>query len=135
MASRNKTQSHRLLTLPAEPVSIRLLKSNSVGQLSLTKDLLDDLPPCAILLHTWGADGDEVTFSDLENESCKSKTDYAKLRFCGDQARKDGIEYFWVDTCWPQPYDRSFSEVAPSASSRPNSLSRSKVTSCLLPLF
>jgi len=78
---------------------MRLLKLDSPGKLSLTKDLLDDIPPYAILSHTWGADEDEVTFSDLENGSGKSKAGYAKLRFCGEQARKEGIEYFWVDTC------------------------------------
>ena len=79
---------------------MRLLKLDSPGKLSLTKDLLYDVPPYAILSHTWGADEDEVTFSDLEHGSGKSKTGgYAKLRFCGEQARKDGIEYFWVDTC------------------------------------
>jgi hypothetical protein len=78
---------------------MRLLKLSSPGKLSLTKDLHDDIPPYAILSHTWGVDEHEVTFSDLENGSCKSKAGYAKLRFCGEQARKDGLEYFWVDTC------------------------------------
>jgi hypothetical protein len=78
---------------------MRLLKLDSAGKLSLTKDLLDDIPPYAILSHTWGADEDEVTFSDLENRSYQSKAGHAKLRFCGEQASKDGIEYFWVDTC------------------------------------
>lgn len=29
----------------------------------------------------------------------KDKAGYAKLRFCGRQAAKDGLQYFWVDTC------------------------------------
>jgi hypothetical protein len=29
----------------------------------------------------------------------KSKTGYNKIRFCGEQARRDGLQYFWVDTC------------------------------------
>lgn len=78
---------------------MRLLKLDGPGKLSLTKDLLNDTPPYAILSHTWGADEDEVTFHDLENESGASKAGYAKLRFCGKQAKKDGLEYFWVDTC------------------------------------
>ncbi|KAK4457312.1 hypothetical protein QBC42DRAFT_188893, partial [Cladorrhinum samala] len=24
---------------------------------------------------------------------------YAKIRFCGDQAKHDGLKCFWVDTC------------------------------------
>ncbi|KAN0080705.1 hypothetical protein V8E54_003909, partial [Elaphomyces granulatus] len=24
---------------------------------------------------------------------------YDKIRFCGEQARRDGWQYFWIDTC------------------------------------
>jgi hypothetical protein len=46
----------------------------------------------------WGEDHDEVTFHDVENGHGKSKAGYAKIQFCGKQAQKDGLEYFWVDT-------------------------------------
>ena len=78
---------------------MRLLKFDSCGGLSLTKDLIEDIPSYAILSHTWGADDDEVTFNDLKDGSAKSKAGYAKIQFCGDQARRDGLLYFWVDTC------------------------------------
>jgi hypothetical protein len=78
---------------------MRLLKLGSRGELSLTTDLIKDIPPYAILSHTWGADDDEVTFNDLQSGSGKSKAGYAKIQFCGEQARKDGLQYFWVDTC------------------------------------
>jgi Heterokaryon incompatibility protein (HET) len=78
---------------------MRLLKFDDRGELSLTRDLQDDIPRYAILSHTWGSDEDEVTFNDLKVGSGKSKAGYAKIRFCGDQARKNGLEYFWVDTC------------------------------------
>ena len=72
----------------------------SHGELSLTKDFGDDAPRYAILSHTWNEDNDEeVTFSDIENKSGMSKAGYRKLQFCGKQAEKDGLEYFWVDTC------------------------------------
>jgi hypothetical protein len=29
-----------------------------------------------------------------------SKISYEKIRFCGEQARRDSIQYFWVDTCY-----------------------------------
>jgi hypothetical protein len=29
----------------------------------------------------------------------KKKVGYKKIRFCGEQARRDGLQYFWVDTC------------------------------------
>lgn len=78
---------------------MRLLKLNSGGQISLTGELFDDIPPYAILSHTWGSDDDEVTFNDLNNGSAENKKGYGKIRFCGEQARKNGLEYFWVDTC------------------------------------
>jgi WD40 repeat protein len=78
---------------------MRLLKLGSRGELSMTTNLFKDLPPYAILSHTWGADDEEVTFRDLENGLGKSKAGYDKILFCGEQAKKDGLVYFWVDTC------------------------------------
>ena len=56
---------------------------------ALTTDLLNKIPPYAILSHTWGADDEEVTFDDLENGRGKSKAGYAKIQFCGEQPKKD----------------------------------------------
>lgn len=78
---------------------MRLLRLNGQNEVSLTKEFNDDAPPYAILSHTWGSDEDEVTFADLEARCGQNKAGYDKIRFCGNQARKDGIEYFWVDTC------------------------------------
>jgi hypothetical protein len=78
---------------------MRLLKFDSRGELSPTDDLIEDIPRYAILSHTWRLDGDEVTFEDLQSLSAKSKAGYDKIRFCGAQAKKDGLQYFWVDTC------------------------------------
>lgn len=78
---------------------MRLLKNNGDGKFSLAQDYGDNLPPYAILSHTWGADRDEVTFRDLENGTGENKIGYSKIRFCGEQARRDGLQYFWVDTC------------------------------------
>ena len=78
---------------------MRLLQFSQHGGLSLTKDFVSDIPPYAILSHTWGNDDDEVTFDDVTDGLSKSKTGYTKLRFCANRAQKDEIEYFWVDTC------------------------------------
>ena len=78
---------------------MRLLKFSSGGELSPPRDFIDDIPGYAILSHTWGADVDEVTLDDLKDGSGKSKAGYAKIQFCGEQARKDGLHFFWVDTC------------------------------------
>jgi hypothetical protein len=79
---------------------MRLLARNSAGELILTKDFVDDeVPPYAILSHTWGADAEEVTFEDLTNRTGQDKAGYEKLRFCEEQVKNDGLRYFWVDTC------------------------------------
>ena len=78
---------------------MRLLTFDSHGELRLTVDFIEDVPPYAILSHRWGADGDEVTFTDLKYGSGKNKAGHGKIQFCGEQARKDGLQYFWVDTC------------------------------------
>jgi hypothetical protein len=79
---------------------MRLLERNSAGQLSRTKDLIgDDIPKYAILSHTWGVDTEEVTFKDMIDGTGGAKSGYKKIWFCGEQARRDGLQYFWVDTC------------------------------------
>jgi hypothetical protein len=79
---------------------MRLLECNNCGEFSLTKDFFgDDVPKYAILSHTWGADTEEVTFRDLMDGTGKSKAGYDKIRFCGEQAKRDSLQYFWVDTC------------------------------------
>ncbi|KAK6605156.1 Vegetative incompatibility protein HET-E-1-like protein 15 [Botrytis cinerea] len=56
-------------------------------------------PPYAILSHTWGPNDEEVTFEDIVNGTGKVKPGYEKIRFCGEQAKQDGLLYFWIDTC------------------------------------
>lgn len=36
---------------------------------------------------------------DIENGTAKTKAGYKKLEFCGEQAARDGLLYFWIDTC------------------------------------
>ena len=82
---------------------MRLLELKNHGEFSLTDDRINNIPPCAILSHTWGADTDEVTFKDLmdiaNKSKWKSKPGYEKIRFYREQAKRDGVRYFWVDTC------------------------------------
>ena len=80
---------------------MRLLKRNNTGELSLTKDLVSDdmIPRYAILSHTWGADIEEVSLKDMMDGTGMRKPGYDKIRFCGEQARRDDLQYFWIDTC------------------------------------
>ena len=80
---------------------MRLLKRNNTDEFSLTKDLINEdmIPRYAILSHTWGADTEEVSFKDMMDGTSMRKPGYDKIRFCGEQARCDDLQYFWIDTC------------------------------------
>lgn len=83
---------------------MRLLYTTGDERIRWTEDLIgDEIPPYAILSHTWG--GQEATFKDLRNYSnieevdAKVKEGYQKIFFCAQQAKRDNLGYFWVDTC------------------------------------
>lgn len=78
---------------------MRLLTYGSDGALQITRDLVNDIPPYAILSHTWGIDDEEVACHELQHESSKRKAGYGKIQFCGQQAKRDNLDHFWVDTC------------------------------------
>jgi hypothetical protein len=79
---------------------MRLLQLRSDGGFELTDDLQENIPRYAALSHTWLTDDEEVTFSDLKRGTANQKAAGShKIRFCGEQAAKDGLKYFWVDTC------------------------------------
>lgn len=78
---------------------MRLLRRSNIGNFSLTQFGDEAIPPYAILSHTWGADTGEVTFEDLASGTGKNKSGYEKIQFCGEQAARDGLEWFWIDTC------------------------------------
>lgn len=81
---------------------MHLLRCSYTGEFSLTENFVSDkpIPPYAILSYTWGPDTNEVTFDDLNNGCGKEKPDYEKIRFCGRQVGQDGLQYFWIDTCY-----------------------------------
>ena len=79
---------------------MRLLYTASDGNLRWTKDIVrsEDIPPYAILSHTWGEQ--EVVFDDLkdiesvEDIDAQSKEGYRNIRFCAQQAERDGLNDF-----------------------------------------
>ena len=78
---------------------MRLLQVDENGEFSLTEDLIGNIPPYAILSHTWAEDHEEVSFNDLMIRPRITKSGFRKLRFCAKQAAHDRLQYFWVDTC------------------------------------
>jgi hypothetical protein len=82
---------------------MRLLHIAIDGRLSRTYHLDGPTPPYAILSHTW--DRQEVAFEDFEilnnaeDTGAKCKTGWDRIRFCAQQAKRDALDYLWVDTC------------------------------------
>jgi hypothetical protein len=76
---------------------MRLLEMKSPGEFSLIQVATHNTLPYAILSHTWT--DQEVTYQDLISGAGKAKSGYEKIKFCGEQATRDGLQYFWVDTC------------------------------------
>ncbi|EUC30958.1 hypothetical protein COCCADRAFT_54829, partial [Bipolaris zeicola 26-R-13] len=58
-----------------------------------------NIPPYAILSHTWG--NDEVTFLELplSTPATQARAGYRKIEFTCQQAIRDKLNYAWVDTC------------------------------------
>jgi len=77
---------------------MRLLQYNNGSDFSLTEFFESDIPKYAILSHKWGPE--EVTLANLKNGNGKKMASYSKIQFCREQAKRDGLQYFWVDTCY-----------------------------------
>jgi hypothetical protein len=78
---------------------MRLVNSTT---LKLKEFLDNDIPPYAILSHTWGAE--EISYQDAcdacdPKSSVWRKKGFAKIRGCCAQARVVELEWVWIDTC------------------------------------
>ncbi|KAL9621897.1 MAG: hypothetical protein Q9160_003718 [Pyrenula sp. 1 TL-2023] len=59
-----------------------------------------DIPPYAILSHTWiEDDSEEVSFQDMKSGLIMEKLGYGKVLNCCLKARDNGLEYCWIDSC------------------------------------
>lgn len=62
----------------------------------------DKLPCYAILSHTWGEEGTEITYQDVVSDDAPAHdpyNGYHKLEFCKSRVEEDGLKYFWVGKC------------------------------------
>lgn len=81
----------------------------------LLKEFYNRIPNYAILSHTWGQEevslqefekGQELEKDqelekgqEFEKHQAKHKAGYTKIKLCCEQAKRDGFEYVWIDTC------------------------------------
>lgn len=56
----------------------------------------DEYRRYAILSHTWG--DEECTLQHMSTPSVSKRKGYKKIKYCCDQAVRDGLEWAWVDT-------------------------------------
>jgi heterokaryon incompatibility protein (HET) len=73
---------------------MRLIHSTTLQLQEFTDN---EIPPYAILSHTWGRD--EVSFQDMQLGAAHTKDGYAKVTLCAQQAINDCLLWIWVDTC------------------------------------
>ncbi|PVH91495.1 HET-domain-containing protein, partial [Periconia macrospinosa] len=84
---------------------MQLLHFDALDRLALTDFRGKLIPPYAILSHRWG--DSEVLIEDLSSEAYKGKEEgYKKLKFCAEQAARDELQYFWIDTCCIDRWDK-----------------------------
>lgn len=80
---------------------MHLLRYNNDDDFSLTEFEESDIPEYAILSHTWEQDNSkEVTYAEVMSGTGQDKDGFEKIRFYGEQARQNGLSYFWVNTCY-----------------------------------
>ena len=78
---------------------IRLLTKTATGGIVFEEFSDHNVPPYAILSHTWGEERGEVTFKDMDEGVGHHKAGYQKIEFMAWQAAAHGLDYFWIDTC------------------------------------
>jgi hypothetical protein len=85
---------------------MRLLHFDTLGKLVLTDFHGRTIPPYAILSHRWT--DSEMLIEHVSNGTYKERKEgYRKLEFCAKQASQDNLEYFWIDTCCIDRWNKS----------------------------
>ncbi|KAG7291049.1 hypothetical protein NEMBOFW57_001059 [Staphylotrichum longicolle] len=61
------------------------------------KQFFSNIPPYAILSHTWGEE--EVSYQEIDQPGRDRKKGFAKILGCCRQAVMDELQWAWIDTC------------------------------------
>lgn len=76
---------------------MRLINISTLTALTLEDFIGDEVPPYAILSHTW--DKEEVSFQAFSSPEARSFAGYKKIQGVCSIAAGDDLSYVWVDTC------------------------------------
>lgn len=82
--------------LVADSIRTRDSETNK-PQLKCVEFNPDEIPPYAILSHTWARD--EVLLADVVNGTAHERQAWKKVFFACTRALDDNLAYVWVDTC------------------------------------
>jgi hypothetical protein len=76
---------------------MRLLHFDALDRLIFTDFRGKPILPYALQWHRWS--DSEILIQDI------SSGNYARIRLCAGQAAKDGMQYFWIDSCCIDSWD------------------------------
>ncbi|KAL9610410.1 MAG: hypothetical protein Q9167_004893 [Letrouitia subvulpina] len=75
---------------------MRLLNTETIHLHSFSPT---EIPPYAILSHTWGRTEEEVSFQELSDPKNHARAGRLKIERCCRLAASEGWQYVWIDTC------------------------------------
>jgi len=95
-------RSIALMDQPQLPSPSNLCNCNEADQchdIPAIRVFWDDIPPYAILSHRWGEE--EVSFAQFSFSpaTAEQRKGFEKIKNCATQAKKEDIDWCWVDTC------------------------------------
>lgn len=84
----------------SEPAAIvSTMRLINVETLQLEEVFEDDIPPYAILSHTWGSPKGELSYEDINTRPVPQNAGFQKIEYLCRQAANDGLSWAWCDTC------------------------------------
>ena len=77
---------------------MRLLQLETNGEFALTEDLINNIPPYAILSHIWEDDNREIIFKNITKIFSIIKIGYWKIQLCAEQTAHQSLHYIfkWI---------------------------------------
>ncbi|KAL2072788.1 hypothetical protein VTL71DRAFT_12131 [Oculimacula yallundae] len=117
---------------PTGSLAMRLINCEDATNLFLVERFGSDIPPYAILSHTWGQDDEELTYKDMIKHTGQDKAGFQKMKFCAEKDSSSELSeainsmYRWYHNaaeCYVFLIDVSITSREPLKAKRGNLLS------------
>jgi hypothetical protein len=79
--------------------TLRIMRLINVETRNLEEFFGHQIPPYAILSHTWGKNQEEVCLREMGSTNASNKPGYQKIEYLCQQAARDKLRWAWCDTC------------------------------------